>query len=90
MKIEIWPEYGPLNSKPIFDAFIESLRNAGEQVYINQSVNADVAVIWSVLWRGRMQSYQKIWEQYRAQGKPVIVIEVGGLRRNQSFKIGIN
>jgi len=90
MKIEIWPEYGPLNSKPIFDAFIESLRNAGEQVYINQSVNADVAVIWSVLWRGRMQSYQKIWEQYRSQGKPVIVIEVGGLRRNQSFKIGIN
>jgi hypothetical protein len=90
MKIEIWPEYGPLNSKPIFDAFIESLQNAGEEVFINKSVNADVAVIWSVLWRGRMEQYKRIWDHYRSQGKPVIVIEVGGLRRNQSFKIGIN
>jgi hypothetical protein len=90
MKIEIWPEYGPLNSKPIFDAFIESLQNTGEEVFINKSVNADVAVIWSVLWRGRMEQYKRIWDHYRSQGKPVIVIEVGGLRRNQSFKIGIN
>lgn len=90
MKIEIWPEYGPLNSKPIFDAFIESLQNTGEEVFINKSVNADVAVIWSVLWRGRMEQYKHIWDHYRSQGKPVIVIEVGGLRRNKSFKIGIN
>ena len=90
MKIEIWPEHGPLNSKPIFDAFIESLQNTGEEVFINKSVNADVAVIWSVLWRGRMEQYKHIWDHYRSQGKPVIVIEVGGLRRNESFKIGIN
>ena len=50
MRIEIWPQHGPLNSKPIFDAFITSLQNAGEQLYINKSAdNADVAVIWSVL-----------------------------------------
>ena len=91
MKIEIWPQYGPLNSKPIFDAFIKSLQNAGEQLYINKCAdNADVAVIWSVLWRGRMEQYKKIWDRYRSQGKPVIVLEVGGLRRNKSFKIGIN
>ena len=90
MKLEVWTEHGPLNSKPIFDAFIKSLQDAGETVCLNKSANADVAVIWSVLWRGRMERYQRIWNQYRKNNKPVIVIEVGGLRRNQSFKIGIN
>ena len=90
MRIEVWPEYGPLNSKPIFDAFIQSLQDAGEQVYVNKESNADVAVIWSVLWRGRMERSQRIWRHYRSQGKPVVVIEVGGLKRNTTFKIGIN
>ncbi len=90
MKIEIWPKFGPLNSKKIFDCFIKSLRDANEQLYIDQSAEADVAVIWSVLWQGRMKNYQRIWEKYRSLGKPVVVLEVGGLRRNESFKIGIN
>ena len=91
MKIEIWPSHGPLNSKPIFDAFIQSLQDAGEQVYIDKRAdNADVAVIWSVLWRGRMEAYHRIWNEYRSKGKPVVVIEVGGLKRNTTFKIGIN
>ena len=90
MKLEIWTEYGPQNSKPIFDAFVKSLEDAGETIVLNRSVNADVAVIWSVLWRGRMENYKRIWDEYKALGKPVIVIEVGGLRRNESFKIGIN
>ena len=90
MKLEVWTEHGPQNSKPIFDAFVKSLQNAGETVVLNKSANADVAVIWSVLWRGRMEQYKKIWDKYRAEGKPVIVLEVGGMRRNESFKIGIN
>jgi hypothetical protein len=90
MRVEVWTEYGPQNSKPIFDAFVKSLKSAGDTVYLNKSANADVAVIWSVLWRGRMEQYRKIWNDYRSQGKPVIVLEVGGLRRNESFKIGIN
>ena len=90
MRIEVWPDYGPQNSQLIFDAFIKSLRNAGDEVLINKKTKADVAVIWSVLWLGRMQQYRKIWDEYRNAGKPVIVLEVGGLRRNESFKIGIN
>ena len=90
MRVEVWPEYGPLNSEIIFNKFITSLRNSGEEVFVNKSANADVAVIWSVLWRGRMERYRKIWNDFHQQGKPVIVIEVGGLRRNESFKIGIN
>jgi|TARA_R110000822_G_scaffold21401_1_gene67756 hypothetical protein len=90
MRIEIWPEHGPQNSKEIFKKFIKSLQDAGDQVSINKETNGDVAVIWSVLWRGRMLQYQSIWERYRKAGKPIIVIEVGGLLRNISFKIGIN
>ena len=90
MKIEVWTQHGPLNSEPIFDAFIKSLRNSGDQVILNQASDSDVAVIWSVLWLGRMRGYKKIWQKYREANKPVVVIEVGGLRRNKSFKIGIN
>jgi len=79
-----------LNSKAIFKAFITSLQDAGDDVILNASSDADVAVIWSVLWQGRMRNYKKIWERYRQANKPVIVLEVGGLRRNKSFKIAIN
>tara|TARA_B100000035_G_scaffold314268_1_gene330081 strand:- start:1240 stop:2121 length:882 start_codon:yes stop_codon:yes gene_type:complete len=91
MKIEIWPLHGPLNSKDVFKKFITSLENSGEQVFVNQRVNdADVAVIWSVLWQGRMRKYKEIWDRYRNANKPVIVIEVGGIKRNETWKIGIN
>ena len=91
MKIEIWPEHGPLNSKDVFDKFIKSLRASGEQVWENkQAPDADVAVIWSVLWQGRMRKYKDIWDRYRKANKPVIVIEVGGIKRNKTWKIGIN
>ena len=66
------------------------MKDTGDDVHIDKETNSDVAVIWSVLWRGRMQGYKKVWDRYRSAGKPVIVIEVGGLRRNLSFKIGIN
>ena len=48
MKIEIWTEYGPQNSKPIFDAFIKSLEDAGETIVLNRSVNADVISVLNV------------------------------------------
>jgi hypothetical protein len=90
MKLEVWTQHGPLNSKPIFEAFIKSLKDSGDEVTLNRSCDADVAVIWSVLWLGRMRNYKQIWQRYRQANKPVIVLEVGGLRRNKSFKIGIN
>ncbi len=90
MKLEVWTQYGPLNSAPVFKAFIKSVQDAGDQVVINKSSDADVAVIWSVLWLGRMAKYRQIWQRYRQNNKPVVVLEVGGLRRNKSFKIAIN
>ena len=91
MKVEIWPQHGPLNSKDIFERFIRSLRASGEEVWVNKQVpNGDVAIIWSVLWQGRMRKYKDIWERYRNANKPVVVIEVGGIERNETWKIGIN
>ena len=90
MKLEVWTQHGPLNSEPIFRAFIKSLQDAGDDIVLNKESDSQVAVIWSVLWLGRMRNYRNIWQRYRKANKPVIVIEVGGLRRNKSFKIAIN
>jgi hypothetical protein len=43
-----------------------------------------------VLWRGRMEQNKKVWEDFKARGKPVVVLEVGGIKRNTTWKMGIN
>ena len=55
MRIEAWPMHGPQNSKDIFTKFIKSMQATGDDVKVNKETNGDVAVIWSVLWQGRMQ-----------------------------------
>lgn len=90
MKIALFPDNGSINSKPVFAALIDHLRSKGEEIYINETRDCDVAVIWSVLWLGRMAGNKKIWDSYQEQKKPVVVIEVGGLKRNVTWKMGIN
>jgi hypothetical protein len=89
MKFSLWTQYGAINSKLVFDAFAGSLRDAGHDVSFN-SMDADVAVIWSVLWNGRMSGNKKIWEHFRSKNKPVIVLEVGGINRGITWKVGLN
>ena len=74
MKVEAWPMYGPLNSTDIFAKFIKSMQPTGDHVCNDKETDGDVAVIWSVLWQGRMRKYKQIWERYRQANKPVIVI----------------
>ena len=52
--------------------------------------NYDVAVIWSVLWNGRMTRNKQVWEQNRKLNRPVIVLEVGGIERGTTWKVGLN
>jgi len=81
-------EFGAMNSGPVFGAFQSSLDRAG----IPWTKNIDmcnVAVIWSVLWHGRMARNKQVWDHCKANNKPVIVLEVGGLQRNQSWKVAI-
>jgi hypothetical protein len=70
-------------------AFLAGAQRAGYDVVPN-SLTADVAVIWSVLWFGRMRDNQKVYEHYRKQGKPVIVIDIGALNRGVTWKVAVN
>ena len=97
MKFSLYTDHGALNSKPVFEAFAKSLVDAGHSVMYNEPYRVfdhydsyDVAVIWSVLWNGRMSPNQAIWEQNRLMNKPVIVLEVGGINRGVTWKVGLN
>jgi len=87
MKIAVFPENSSIAGRPVFQVFIDSLK--GHEV-VHKSMDADVAVIWSQLWNGRMKPNEQVWKHYRSQGKNVIVLEVGCLNRNETWKVGIN
>ena len=89
MKFSLFDNFGARNSTPIFQAFAQALHDRDHEV-VQHSMDADVAVIWSVLWQGRMKPNQGVWEYYRSSGRPVIVLEVGGLRRGHTWRIGLN
>ncbi len=78
-----------LNSGPVMNAVLDSATGAGIKTQEN-SMTSDAAVIWSVLWNGRMQANKAVYDHYRSQGKPVIIIEVGALYRGQTWKIAVN
>ncbi len=90
MKLSVYTNFGTNNSKKVFEAFIESLEKAGDEIQLNCNGNSDVSVIWSVLWQGRMVGNRKIWEESQQKNKPVVVLEVGVIKRNETFKVGIN
>ena len=85
IKFSLWTAHGALNSRPVFDAFAHSLVDAGHTVVYNNN-SADVNVIWSVLWNGRMAQNEAVWNQ----DKPTIVLEVGGIKRGTTWKVGLN
>jgi hypothetical protein len=68
---------------------LTSLQSAGH-VMVENSPDCDAAIIWSVLWAGRMQPNQQVWSHYREQGRPVIVADVGALVRGKTWKIAVN
>lgn len=88
MKLSLFTNYGATNSKTIFDAFSEAAKNMGFSVVFN-TFDADVYVIWSVLWHGRMAENKTVWKYAKEHHKHVIVLEVGGLVRNKTFKVGL-
>lgn len=89
MRVGIFDQYGALNSAPVFAAIRAGLDQLGIK-HSSMDSSADVAVIWSMLWAGRMKPNQQIWELYQSTGRPVIVAEVGMLRRGFTWKLGIN
>lgn len=84
-----FPSQCARNSEPVLTAFLQSCRQAGIKT-VENSWDADAAVIWSVLWSGRMAPNQNVWSHYRGLDRPVIVIDVGALYRGETWKIAVN
>jgi hypothetical protein len=87
--IAYFPSQCAQNSRPIMSAVLDLLQSRGIQTQEN-SMTADAAVIWSVLWAGRMAPNQAVYEHYRSQNKPVIILEIGALYRGQTWKVAVN
>lgn len=86
MKFRLYKEFGALNSPPIFNAFAEGIKKSGHHAV---DKDEDVAVIWSVLWNGRMAGNRNIYNIASSKKKPVVIIEVGNLIRNKTWRISI-
>jgi hypothetical protein len=87
--VSLFKRSGALNSIQIFRAFEYSLTNAGYKV-VDNSLDADIAVIWSNIWYGRMSENRQIWNHFKKQKKDVIILEVGAVKRGITWKIGLN
>jgi len=85
----LFKDYGAKNSGPVFSAFEQGVQKLGHTAVGGHMDMPDVAVIWSVLWNGSMSKNHEVWEHFTKQGKPVIVLEVGGMIRNSTWKVGI-
>jgi len=89
LRISLFEQYGAIGSQPVFDAFKKGMSKNGTIIQSN-IMDADVAVIWSVLWRGKMAQNKLIWDRFRKSNKPVIVLESGTLDRGKLFRVGLN
>lgn len=70
-------------------AVLTALRRAGIQS-VENGQDCDAALIWSVLWSGRMAANRTVYEHYRSQNKPVVIIDIGALHRGHTWKVAIN
>jgi hypothetical protein len=89
MRIAYFPNYVAQNGFAVLSAFLDGCNRRGI-LTVEESLDADAAVIWSVLWNGRMAQNQSVYQHYRQQQKPVIVIDVGTLYRGSTWKIAVN
>jgi hypothetical protein len=84
---KLYREHGAMNSPPIFDAVEEGLVRIGHKI---DSDTGQIPVIWSVLWQGRMEKNKQVYLQTRSKNLPVLIIEVGNLQRNKTWRISLN
>jgi len=86
--IAYFPKSVALNGRDVLDAFLQSCRALGITP-VENSLDADCAVIWSVLWNGRLAANQRVYTHYMHHNKPVIVIDVGALKRGETWKVAL-
>ena len=89
MYISYFPLQTALQSQPIWQSFLDSCKKFNITP-VENSMTADCVLIWSVLWQGRMEKNQFVYEHYRKQGKPVFILEVGALDRGRTWRVALN
>lgn len=89
MLITYFPNQLALNAAPVIESLLQSCKQFGIST-VADSMDADAAIIWSVLWNGRMSKNQQVYEYYRRLGKPVIIVDIGTLIRGVTWKIAVN
>tara|TARA_S200002703_G_scaffold152035_2_gene152019 strand:+ start:1065 stop:1928 length:864 start_codon:yes stop_codon:yes gene_type:complete len=88
MKIAVFPKTSAIAGKPVMSAFIESLK--GEDYVICQNherPDADIVVMWS--WLLGMYGRDAIYNHYKKTNAKFVILEVGALQRNTSWKVAI-
>jgi len=89
MRVAYFPNQCALNSVPVVQAMLDGLRSSGH-IPVENGQDCDAAIIWSVLWSGRMTANKQVYKHYRAQNKSVIIVDVGALYRGKTWKIAVN
>ena len=88
MKIAVFPKTCAIAGRPVMAAFIKSLQ--GEDYVIcenHERPEADVVVMWS--WLLGMYGRDAIYNHYKNTNTKFLILEVGALKRNQSWKLAI-
>lgn len=89
MRISYFPNQTANHSEQVWQAFLSSCESMGIQPEAN-SMDSDYLMIWSVLWRGRMQKNQQVYQHYIRANKPVFILEVGSIQRRTTWKVAVN
>ena len=88
MKIAIFPKTSAIAGRPVMNAFIESLRQENLIICENhERPDADVVVMWS--WLLGMYGRDAIYNHYKKTNTKFVILEVGALHRNVSWKVAI-
>jgi hypothetical protein len=87
MRLKIYRQFGALNSRDVFDAFSAGVVKLGHEIVDS---NEDIAVIWSVLWQGRMLQNQEVYQYCQSHNIPVMIIEVGNLKRGVTWRLSLD
>jgi len=88
MRIAVFPKTCAIAGRPVMAAFIKSLQ--GEDYVIcenHERPEADVVVMWS--WLLGMYGRDAIYNHYKNTNAKFLILEVGALKRNQSWKLAI-
>ena len=85
MLLSYFPDQISLAGRPIMDKFIRAVSST--DTVVKNSMTADCAIIWSVLWQGRMLANKKVYETYTAAKKPIVILETGNLIRGKTYKV---